>query len=466
MTRRIKYILAAVCCVLTIFFVSFVWLGSRASDEAEQLRQLVDAPARMVWVRQAKSGAKDVFARGDRFQLMGLDTEDRIGIRVILHGIENYNKPMFTSRGDRIVFSNVPEDKIYAVNWDGTGLQELHSGRAAEVWMDAATGVEWVYRIPSGRAVADEADKTPLTRFQLDNPMMEEMVWDITPVNADTIQLSEDGAYLCSQFPWPEAGLLDIQNGEIIPLGKGCWTSMAPDNSYLMWIFDGPHRNLIFHSMDNRRKWSVNISQAPNVKDHEVYHPRWSNHDRFMCMTGPYDRGIIAGGGEVSVYAGRFNEQMTEIEAWVRVTDHGLADFFPDLWIQPDKGRYHAPDMARVGSAMEPEKIAGERLTVGVKLVELTLVPSLEEIAPYTQTLVVYRYEVIDVLSGHYDRPQILVAHWGILDRKRTDLQTRVGDTVELELEPYGNRNELEGERLVMEISDMQHPLFYDVKGR
>jgi len=147
------------------------------------------------------------------------------------------------------------------------------------------------------------------------------------------------------------------------------------------------------------------------------------------------------------------------------VTDHGLADFFPDLWIQPGKGRYRAPDMKRVG-AVGTERVAGERLTVCVKLVELTLVPSLEEIAPYTQTLVVYRYEVIDVLSGHYNRPQILVAHWGIIDRKRTDLQIQVGDTVELELEAYSSRDELEGERLVMELSDIQHPLFYDVKGR
>ncbi len=464
-SREKKYYLAIVFSVMAVFFASYVWFGFHGQDEAEQLRRLVDASARMVWVRQAKYGAADVFARGDRFQLMGLDTEDRAGIRVILHGIDNYNKPMFTSRGDRIVFSNIPDDKIYVVNWDGTGLQELHSGRAAEVWMDAETGIEWVYRIPSGQAVRGEPDKRPLTRFQLDNPMIKEMVWADTPVNADNVQLSEDGAYLCSQFPWPQAGLLDIQKREIIPLGKGCWTSMAPDNSYLMWVFDGPHRNLIFHSIDNKRKWPVNVCQAPGVEGQEVYHPRWSNHDRFMCMTGPYYRGIKGGGGEVSVYAGRFNEQMTEIEEWVRVTDHGLADFFPDLWVQPGCGRYDAPDMKMVGSTIDPE-MPGERLTVSVKLAELTLVPSLEEIAPYTQTLVVYRYEVIDVLSGQYDRPQILVAHWGIIDQKRTDLQMQVGDTVELELEPYSNRAELEGERLVMELSDMQYPLFYDVKGR
>jgi len=419
----------------------------------------------MVWVRQAKYGAKDVFAKGDRFQLMGLDTEDQMGVRIILHEIENHNKPMFTSCGDRVVFSNISEDKIYVVNWDGTGLQELHSGCAAEVWLDMATGIEWVYRLPVDRKAKRNTPLSPLTRFQLDNPMFEEMVWDASPLNVDNLQLSADGAYLCSQFPWPQAGLLDIHNKKVFPLGKGCWTSMAPDDSYLMWVFDGPHRNLIFHSMDNERKWSVNVCQAPGVEGHEVYHPRWSNHDRFMCMTGPYHRGIHAGGEEVSVYAGRFNEQMTEIEAWVRVTNHGLADFFPDLWIQPGGGRYDAPDVEIVGKTVEPA-VSGERLQVRAKLAELTLVPSLEEIAPYTQVLVVYRYEVIDVLSGDYDRSQVLVAHWGIIDRKKTDLRVQVGDTVDLEIEPYSSRDELEGERLVMELSDMRHPLFYDLRER
>ena len=42
----------------------------------------------------------------------------------------------------------------------------------------------------------------------------------------------------------------------------------------------------------------------------------------------------------------------------------------------------------------------------------------------------------------------------------------RIGDVIELELEPYANRGELEGERLVMELSDMHYPLFYDVSGK
>lgn len=459
--RHIKHYAVALAGITAIFFCACIWMWLHGSNEAGRLRRLADAPARMTWVRQAKSGTEDVFAEGDRFQLMGLDTEDRLGVRVILHGIENYNKPMITPGGNRIVFSNIPAGTIYVVNWDGTGLQELNSGRAVEVWVDPETGVEWVYRIP-GRSLDVTASKIHLTRFPLDNPAVEERVWEHTQLDANNIQFSQDGAFMCGLFPWPQAGLLDVRRGEKYILGKGCWPSIAPDNSYLMWIFDGPHRNLIFHTKDNGRKWSVDISRAPGVDGYEVYHPRWSNHDRFMCMTGPYHHGIYGGGGEVGVYAGRFNEKMTEIEAWVRVTDHGLADFFPDLWIKPGVGSYDPPDMEKVG--FKESGASGERLVVKAALLEMTPVPALSEIAPYTRTLVVYRYKVLDVVSGTFDRSQLLVAHWGIVDSKRTTLRMQVGEQVLLDLEPYVNMGELEGERLVMELSDMQHPLFYDRK--
>lgn len=458
--------LAAICGVFGVMILVSAWFGFQPPEEAQQLRELTDAPARMIWVRQAHYGSKDVFARGERFQLMGLDTEGRRGVHVILHGIENYNKPMFVPDGDRIVFSDLPADKIYVVNWDGTGLQQLHTGRAVEVWRDPQTGQDWVYRIPSSRSTGDESATRPLTRFLLDNPPKEELVWDQTRVNANSIQLSQDGAYMCGLFPWPEAGLLDVQAGEFIRLGRGCWPSMAPDNSYMMWIFDGPHRNLLFHSRDNRRQWSVHIADAPGIDGYEVYHPRWSNHDRFMVMTGPYHQGIYGGGEDVSVYAGRFNEYMTDIEAWVRITDHGKADFFPDLWVKPGTGAYRPPDMQHVGESVAETEPSAEGISVEAELLEKTPIPAPADIAPYTQTLVVYRYRVHDVLAGSYDRAQVLVAHWGIVESRLTPPGIDIGERIRLDLEPYAGRDELEGERLVMELSNMNLPLYYDVRDR
>jgi hypothetical protein len=77
------------------------------------------------------------------------------------------------------------------------------------------------------------------------------------------------------------------------------------------------------------------------VEGREIYHPRWSNHVRFLCITGPYcggegDNQIRAGGAAVGVFVGRFSENLTSVEQWVMVADHDKADFYPDVWINPE----------------------------------------------------------------------------------------------------------------------------------
>lgn len=460
----LKVLLPAAAILLCASAFLLVGRGSRETRTADQLRRMTGSPARMVWARQMEQGSGDVFVRGERFHLMGFDTEDRRGERIILPVIGNYNKPMFTAQGDRIVFSDLVAERIYAVNWDGGGLQELSAGRAVEVWTDPQTGIEWVYRIPVNRGIDEAVATAPLTRFQLNNPGVQEAVLEGVRVNPDNLQLSQDGAFMSGQFPWPDAGVLDVNEKHIRPLGKGCWTSFAPDNSYLLWIFDGAHRNLMFHTLDNSRKWSVNISEASGVDGHEVYHPRWSNHERFLCITGPYRIGIRSGGGEVSIYAGRFNGNLSAVEEWCRVTRFRYADFYPDLWICPGANRYDLKSGADLGVAEQIQK--GRIVAVG-RLVEMTPVPSLEDIAPYTRTLVVYRYEVEQILSGTFEQSILLAAHWGIVDGRETILsRRRIGESYRLELEPYSSRRELEGERLVMELSDMRPPLFYDVEGK
>lgn len=458
----LKILLPAVVGLLLVSSFLCAGLSGREIRAAHQLLRLTGAPARMVWCRQVKDDADDVFGRENYFQLMGLDTGDRLGERVIIRETGSYHKPMITPQGDRIVFTDLPAQKIYMVNWNGTGRQELAPGLAVEVWMDPQTGIEWVYRLPDKKAV-DSSSAMHLTRFQLDNPLVQETVLDNTSLSSDNLQLSEDGAFMSGLFPWPQAGVIDIEKKQVLKLGEGCWTSLAPDNSYILWIFDGPHRNLLFHTVDNQRKWSVNISEAPGIDGHEVYHPRWSNQSRFMCMTGPYRIGITGGGGEVSIYAGRFNEKLTAVEAWVKLTGSSFADFYPDFWIKPGGGIYNRLDPSGAG-ASETNAVPAENLVVTGRLVEMTPVPSLEDIAPYTRTLVVYRYKVEQVLSGTFEPSTLLVAHWGIVDSRETSLDRRIGERYRLNLKPYAACSELEGERLVMELSDMRHPLFYDTE--
>ena len=81
------------------------------------------------------------------------------------------------------------------------------------------------------------------------------------------------------------------------------------------------------------------INEAPGIDGYEVYHPRWSNHARFMVMTGPYviragGNRIRGGGNKVEVHLGKFTSDFDAIEGWVRISHNDKADFFPDVWIE------------------------------------------------------------------------------------------------------------------------------------
>ena len=309
--------------------------------KARALRSLTGVHARITWCRQVTGSGSDTMAMGPDFILMGLDTKDRRGEREILRSKGSYHKPMITPCGKRIVFTDVVSNSIFCVNWDGSSLTELAPGRAASVWMDPATKIQWVYAFPP-EAMKNESNSEFMVRFRLDNPSIREAAWNATPVISHNIQFTADGRFMSGLYPWPRAGMADLSTGEVSERGQGCWTSMSPDNSRTMWVFDDAHRNVTMYSGDGNRTWTVNINSAPGIDGYEVYHPRWSNHVRFMCMSGPYKKGhgdnrIRAGGPSVEIYIGRFNEDLASIESWLRLTQNEMADFFPDLWLAGSK---------------------------------------------------------------------------------------------------------------------------------
>jgi fibronectin type 3 domain-containing protein len=299
---------------------------------------LGSARTRVVWVQDMGEG-RDVDTQGGNLRLMGLDTGDGRGERVILGTLKNYAKPLITPRGDRVVYSDRIRKKINVVNWDGSGLRELFGGFGLAVWRDPRDGREWIY-YGSEEMRNGGAHCPAVYRTLLDNPGAGELVWNRTPVSVDSFQLSADGRMAGGNFPWPIAGVAELPNRSLTNLGSGCWTALAPDNSYAFWVFDSPHRNLFIDDISGEQGRWVNINGAPGIDGYEVYHPRWSNHPRMMAMTGPYkvDSGAnrIAGGGrEVEIYVGRFNANYTAIESWWRVTNNDRGDFFPDVWLSP-----------------------------------------------------------------------------------------------------------------------------------
>ena len=124
-------------------------------------------------------------------------------------------------------------------------------------------------------------------------------------------------------------------------LQTGCWPSHSPDNSHVSWVFDGSHRGAAFFSDGGKKSWPVKLNQGADMRGGEMYHPRWSNHPRYLALTGPYlpvknasGSRISKGGAHANVYLGRFSENLDKVEAWIQITHDKFNESFPDVWIE------------------------------------------------------------------------------------------------------------------------------------
>jgi len=305
-----------------------------------RLHKFTGSPARLVWVQDLLDN-KDVFARGEHLRLMGYDSEDGKGERIILSGPGNFFRPLLTPSGQQIVFSDFYQRKVQVVDWAGENQRYLTKGRALAVWRDPADGIEWIYIGRGSIKSSSGPGSQRLYRVQLENPAIEELVWDKTPLGED-VHVSGDSRRFSARVSGSACVLIDIDQQGAHRHGKGCWPAVAPDQSYRFWFFDGAHRNLEMVDTRQGARNRIHLANAPGIEGHEVYHPRWSNHPRYMVMTGPYTirqgiNNIRGGGGGVEIYAGRFNEDYTDVESWLQVTTNQRADFYPDLWVARDE---------------------------------------------------------------------------------------------------------------------------------
>jgi len=304
--------------------LSIIILFQTAYAQIIDLQKLTDSHTRVVWIRDFK----------DKQKLIGFDSKNNAE-HIIFDKFDTYKKPLFTPDGKRIVFSSETDKYIYVVDWNGDNLRKVIKGNIAEVWQDPDNNTVWLYY------QTEDNPKSPLYRTKLDEKSKSELIWNSTKLQIDNFQLSRDGKFASGLFPWPKGGIANLETKNWKLLGNGCWTSLAPDNSKLFWIFDGSHRN-VFITCINGRRWLVPIGNAEGINGFEVYHPRWSNSPEIIAISGPYvGRGGKPGGNRihesykaVEIYVGKFSKDYRTIEAWSKITDNEVKDYFPDVWVK------------------------------------------------------------------------------------------------------------------------------------
>ena len=332
--------------------------AARSAETAKTLARRIEdftgARTKIVWAQfQSKDGTDPRSNQGGSL-LMGLDTRDALGARPLLANADNYSRPLISADGGTILYTrktvswDSQDVKHYSTavmrtDWKGGAPIELAGGYATCTWVDPETHIEWVYAVrgikPSPLVALEGAS---LVRFQLAKPGEEEVVWSDSTISPDNIQLSHDGRRASGLAPWPAAGLLWLEkNLSFQKLGEGSWPSIAPDDSYASFVFDDKSQSLSLFC-EGRKPWTVPLTTTPHLSKGEVYHPRWTNHPRFITLTGPYARtagasegsAVGRGGLGAEVFIGRFSEKLDQIDGWLRVTDNALNDHHPAVWLE------------------------------------------------------------------------------------------------------------------------------------
>lgn len=183
-------------------------------------------------------------------------------------------------------------------------------------------------------------------------------------------------------------------------------------------------------------------------------------------MSGPYKEGkgdnrILQAGREVEIYVGRFSADLRRVERWAKITTDEESDFFPDVWIDPNQPPAFDANDVEAPNAQTKAVLAAGPIVVDARLTAVTLPPTLQAIAPYRQALVVYAYEVEKVHSGTAPSKRILVQHWALRDGRTVVPTTRLGETVRLALNPAESHPELQGERVIKDMTEGALPMYY-----
>ena len=335
---------------------------------AAAIREVTGAPTKAVWIQDAGETAC-VFSEKPTIRLMGFDTEDLLGERAILPGIGWYVKPQLTPDGKRVVFADAADHSVNVVNFDGTGRRLIVKDDVGDlsntaVCTDPGSGVTWVY----ASIMEKRGDQQVFTirRYQIDHPEVNELVWDKAP--AGHFSVNGDGRFASGACGGGGSGgnspqgLFSLPNQWFKMMSNGCWPSMSRDASRRCWVFDGRHQNVFIFVPDelgNAGPRTVcTFVNLPGIFG-ELYHPRWSNHPRFLALTGSYrpqdwkwtsDAKISPeAAAKVEVYIGRFAPDFGSVEDWVKVTDNQRGDYFPDVWVQPKPGE----NVKAAGSALD-----------------------------------------------------------------------------------------------------------------
>ena len=154
-----------------------------------------------------------------------------------------------------------------------------------------------------------------------------------------------------------------------------------------------------------------------------------------------------------------FGDEWDGARAW-RGTLEGVALYAREFDVEQVRRSYEEYQSVTHGQQVV------QRIEVEATLVARSDVPTLENIAPYRDALIMEEYAVQAVISGALEETRIRVVRWAILGRKELDLQPAgTALAVRLGLESLTDNPQLDSVYLSDTLDyDLDVPLFYAVR--
>jgi hypothetical protein len=313
--------------------------GSAASQAASVKKQLLDLTGgrrvKVVW----NMGT-------DKKQTLQLfDTKEGASREFPFAG----TAPLLTQDGRRALLTVGEAETartLVMVDTETRKVSKLASGpgnNVIAVWFDPKTKRDWVYVNDGGdKKQAWDAPCGKIYRFPIDKPNERELFWDRTSSHI-YLMFSADGTRACFEPNWSNIGQLSLvydDKGKVDQdkstygqFGGGCFPSMAPDNSYRLFRLDGDHRSIVMCDADNANQRKINITGmlTEAQKSRNCWLTRWSTDPRYFTLVAP-------AGNDAQIWMGRFDEAVTKVEAWVRVSpEKGPQCWQSHAWIEPER---------------------------------------------------------------------------------------------------------------------------------
>ncbi len=335
-----------------------------AEELPKKIEELTGGRTKIVWEGNPHlPGGTMPNPKGDP-ALIGYDTAD--GKSRVLSTSSGWMLPFITPDGSAVIFNMGNPDggskgsKI--VNWDGSNerwLVEGEYGWAHCAWVDPATQITWVYVSDAAQRGwgVDKSAFTKVFRVRLDKPDVREPIYE-TNRGGLWLFATPDGKRLWGSIrDSQEQAMLDIATKTVTPITGGCDPSHSPTEDRF-WAFTGTHRHMIMYDWKDGQaanQRSIQANTMPGVDGREnVWHPRWSTHPRIFTIMGPEH-------GKAQIYLGRFNKEVTAIEAWVQITNNGQWNGWSHAWVQTDPEKPALPVKPETTPAASTHAPAAQR---------------------------------------------------------------------------------------------------------